>query len=187
MTKKNVYRIIISIILLQLFCWAGVLSAEELDGHSAYKITSYNLGSLQGLQVGNSLATDQEHKPLFITSAATDILKGESEGLSFLGEITPLKSNISSIALSAQYDATSKISLQGAVGLTRNTWTADLFDNVNGTSWEANLGVIYKLLNNLSYELHFGYMDTGDLFTNRSSYSDVESIIMISNQLTLSF
>ncbi len=30
-------------------------------------------------------------------------------------------------------------------------------------------------------------METGDLFTNQNSYSDVESIIMVSNKLTLSW
>jgi hypothetical protein len=30
-------------------------------------------------------------------------------------------------------------------------------------------------------------MDTGDIFKERNAYTDVESIIMISNQLTMSF
>jgi hypothetical protein len=30
-------------------------------------------------------------------------------------------------------------------------------------------------------------MDTGDLFSDKSTYADVESIIMISNRLTMSF
>ena len=55
------------------------------------------------------------------------------------------------------------------------------------SSWEANLGVIYKLFNNFSYEMHFGFMDTGDIFKKSNAYSDVESIVMISNQLTMSF
>ena len=79
------------------------------------------------------------------------------------------------------------ISLQGALGVTRNLWTPELMGDLNGASWEANLGVIYKFLDKLSYELHFGYMDTGTLFSDRSSYSDVESIIMISNKISLSF
>lgn len=66
-------------------------------------------------------------------------------------------------------------------------WTPDNVEYENESSWEANLGFIYKLVNNLSYEVHFGYMDTGDLFTDQSSYSDVENIIMVSNQLTMSF
>ena len=87
----------------------------------------------------------------------------------------------------AQFNATKKFSLLGAFGLTRNLWAPDSINYENESSWEANLGVIYKLLNNLSYEIHFAYMDTGDLFTERSSYNDVESIIMVSNQLTMSF
>ncbi len=70
---------------------------------------------------------------------------------------------------------------------TKNLWSPDSINYGNESSWEANLGVIYKLMNNLSFELHFAYMDTGDLYTRRSSYSDVESIIMVSNRLTMSF
>jgi hypothetical protein len=103
------------------------------------------------------------------------------------GEETPHLSNTSGIALSATINATPKIAVQGAFGVTRNLWSPDSLSYENESSWEANLGVIYKLLNNLSYELHFGYMDTGNLFTDRSSYTNVESIIMVSNQLTMSF
>jgi hypothetical protein len=35
--------------------------------------------------------------------------------------------------------------------------------------------------------MHFGFMDTGDLFKRNNAYSDVESIVMISNQLSMSF
>jgi hypothetical protein len=79
------------------------------------------------------------------------------------------------------------LTLATAIGLTRNLWSPDSTEFENKSSWEANLGVIYNLFNNLSYELHLGYMEPGNLFTNKSSYSNVESIIMISNKLTLSF
>ena len=79
----------------------------------------------------------------------------------------------------------SKLALQGVLGVTKNSWDPSTADNKS--SWEANLGIIYKMFNNLSYELHFGYMDTGDIFKERNTYTDVESIIMISNKLTMSF
>ena len=164
-----------------------MLYAEDLSTHHAYKVTSYNLGAIQGLQSNGPLNQSRDFKPLIITNTTSDILNSEHERTVSFDETAPHPSNISNITLSAQFDATNNISLQGSFGLTRNLWTPDLMGSMNGSSWEANLGVIYKLLNNLSYELHFGYMDTGDLFSNRSSYSDVENIIMISNQLSLSF
>ena len=183
--KKNIgFKLLIALLLI---LHSGTLYGADLDGHSAYKVTSYNLGAIEGLEGNSTLNQSRDFNPLLITNSAADILNNKQERTVSFDETAPHSSNVSSIALSAQFDATNKISLQGAFGLTRNLWTPDLMDSVNGASWEANLGVIYKLLNNLSYELHFGYMDTGDLFSNRNSYSDVENIIMISNQLSLSF
>jgi hypothetical protein len=187
------YIVFTTVIALQLIWQSGLVYAKDLGTnsihtHSAYKITSYNLGAIKGFQGGGILNPAQDFKPLFITSSAADILNSEHQKTVSAVETTPgITSNLSSIGLSAEIDATDKISLQGTFGLTRNLWTPDLFESMNGSSWEANLGIVYKLLDNISYELHFGYMDTGDLFTNRSSYTDVENIIMISNQLTLSF
>ena len=122
-----------------------------------------------------------------IASTTSDILNNELTPSVSWVETVPHTSSSKGIALSAQFEATEKISLLGAFGITRNLWTPDNVEYANESSWEANLGIIYKLVSNLSYELHFGYMDTGDLFSNHSSYSDVENIIMVSNQLTMSF
>ena len=182
--KKNILSLIIGLLLI---CQSGLLYGQGLNTHSAYKVTSYNLGAILSFQESGVLNRSRDFKPLFITSTTSDILNSEYEKTVSLGDATSRTTNIQSVALSAQFDATSKISVFGTLGLTRNLWTPELIGNVNDPSWEANLGIIYKLLNNVSYELHFGYMDVGNLFTDRSSYSDVENIIMISNQLTLSF
>lgn len=174
-------------IVFQVLCCSSWLFAADLSTHHAYRVTSYNLGSLQDLGNDGGSQYLQNIKPLMITSTTADILNSEHERNVFQGETSFRTSSFSSIALSAQIEATDNISLQGSLGVTRNLWSPDLMGSLNGSSWEANLGVIYKLLNNLSYELHFGYMDTGNLFSDRHSYSDVENIIMISNQLSLSF
>ena len=184
MIKKIVFPIVIAI---QLICQTQMLKAEDLNTHHAYKVTSYNLGAFQDSQDNNSPISSRNFKQLLITNTAADILNSEHQRSVSLDQFSSGASNINSVALSAQFDATNNISLLGTLGLTRNLWTPELSDGGNGSSWEANLGVIYKLLNNLSYELHFGYMDTGNLFSDRSAYSDVENIIMISNKLTLSF
>ncbi len=175
------------IIAIQLICQVGLVYGGDLYTHHAYKVTSYNLGVFQGFQNNGAGNVSRDFKPLLITNTTSDILNSEHQRTVSFGETAPRRSSISGIALSAQFDATNNIAIQGAFGLTRNLWTPELGSNVSGSSWEADLGIVYKLLNNLSYELHFGYMDTGNLFTDRSSYTDVESIIMISNQLTLSF
>lgn len=182
--KKCVFSILAFVIV---FWQTSPANAEGKTTHSAYKVTSYNLGAILGAQETESSRYSSDFKPLLITSGASDILNSEHEGKVSWGEETPHSSNTSGIALSATINASQKIAVQGAFGVTRNLWSPDSLNYENESSWEANLGVIYKLLNNLSYELHFGYMDTGNLFTDRSSYTNVESIIMVSNQLTMSF
>ncbi len=183
MTKFTFSILAISVFL----CHNCPAYAEGKATHSAYKVTSYNLGAILDSQDTGTSRYITDFKPLFITNAASDILNSEHVGKVSLGEALPSAANPSVVALSATFDATQKISLQGAIGVTRNLLAPDSLNYENESSWEANLGVIYKLLNNLSFELHFGYMDTGTLFHDRSSYTNVESIIMISNQLTMSF
>jgi len=170
-----------------LLCQNSLAYADGETILSAYKVTSYNLGTVSDNHDGGTSRYLTDFKPLMITSTASDVLNSEHIGRVSLSEAITPTSNVSGVALFATFDTSQKISLQGVFGVTRNPSTSDLRKYVNESSWEANLGVIYKLLNNLSYELHFGYMDTGTLFHDRSSYTNVESIIMISNQLTMSF
>ncbi len=181
-------KVIVTLLAIFLFCLQSVsVHAEEKFTQYAYRITSYNLGAFFNNQHNSDLNYVNNFEPLLITSTTSDILNSEHEGKVSWGDSISQTSNSSGIALSATLDASQKISLQGAFGVTRNLWSPDSLNYENESSWEANLGVIYKLLNNISYELHFGYMDTGTLFQDRSSYTNIESIIMVSNQLTMSF
>lgn len=172
---------------LILFIFYHPAGAEEIGTHSAYKVTSYNLGTIVDDHNNSVTQYLTDFKPLLVTSTASDVLQSEHVGTVFLGDTATATTTARGVALSATFDATKKISLQGAFGVTRNLLVPDSLRSESESSWEANLGVIYRLLGNVSYELHFGYMDTGTLFNDRSSYTNVESIIMISNQLTMSF
>lgn len=178
--------ILIHILMLGLFI-APQSFAKEQQTHHAYRVTSYNLGAILDFHKKNSLFEGGNFNPLMITSTTSDILNNEFNPTVSWVETVPHTASSKGIALSARIKATEKISLQGAFGITRNLWTPDNVEYENESSWEANLGFIYKLVNNLSYEIHLGYMDTGDLFTDQASYTDVENIIMVSNRLTMSF
>lgn len=157
--------------------------AGEMSTHSVYRVTSYNFNDFNDLKSGE-IDTVKQKNPLMITGSQTDILTDLNlDNSSF--SASAKSSATSSFAVSAQYAPTSKIALQGAIGMTKSDWEPGSLEN--HSSWEANLGIIYNLFNNVSYGVHFGYMDTGDVYKRRSSYSDVESVIMVSNQLTLSF
>ena len=164
-----------------LFMGTGHVMAAELDDHSKYRIVSYSFNG----DTDSSTADSFHFGPLLITGATSDVLDYGLYGYSDFGISNPTAVT-DTIALSANISATPDLYLHGSIGMTANRWDASKDHNYK-SSWEANLGVIYKLFNNIRYELHFGYMDTGDLFKESSSYSDVESIIMISNKLTMSF
>jgi hypothetical protein len=170
------------IAFLVLLTSAGTACAGGKESLSAYKVTTYNLGTIVDFE-GATNVNARDYEPLMITNTAADVLNdGKISSL----ETAAQPNATSGFALSAQFNATQHIAFQGAVGMTKNVWAAASSTDQK-SSWEANLGVIYRLFSNLNYEVHFGYMNTGDLFKERSDYSDVESIIMISNKLTMSF
>jgi hypothetical protein len=174
---KNFYQYLLALILTGTA--ASGVSAANLDGHMQYRIVSYSFNSDDISDSGSA-----DLGPLLITGLTSDILT-DPVGSSGYG-ITNPKNATDIFAVSADFSATPDLSLHGAFGVTKNRWSASLDPDYNG-SWEANLGVIYQLFNNIRYEIHFGYMETGDLFKERNTYTDEESIIMISNKLTMSF
>lgn len=176
----------IFIYLAPLLITFGVVhnsTAEEFEKLSAYKVTTYNLGALMDFQETADIRL-QNFEPLLITSTKADILNHQSLTEPSL-RTTPDLGTSTGFAISAEYKPTDSFSLQGTFGMAKNNWDPSLDEHES--SWEANLGLVYKLLDNLNYEVHFGYMETGDVFKERSTYSDVESIIMVSNKLSMSF
>jgi len=161
-------------------------SGEMLADEPAYKITGYRFDydAVSESEHGLFLETSR-FKPLMITNAATDLFGSTP----FTEHLTPPSTKSvtpQGFAVAAEYLATPDLAFHGAIGVTQGNWDADAALQTE-SSWEANIGVVYRLFNSLSYQVHFGYMDTGDLFKQADAYSEVESIIMISNQLTLSF
>ena len=186
MIRRRKQFVYIFAIVLAVFSYSNSMS-EEIQTHNAYKVTSYNLGAILDTQDAPKKIFSHNFSPLLITDSTSDILVNEHEGTVSWVETDSHTANTRGIAIAGQFNATRNFSLLGAFGLTKNLWAPESMTYENESSWEANLGVMYKLLNNLSYEIHFAYMDTGDLFTDRSSYNDIESIIMVSNRLTMSF
>ena len=158
--------------------------APNPETHSAYRVTTYSLGNITDFDSAIAIRP-QDYEPLMITGAASDILSGQQR-FNPLAQSGSNPEAVEGFAIAARFEAGKSLAVKGVFGMAHNMWS-DAPKAENRSSWEANLGVIYSLFPNLNYELHLGYMDTGDLFKNRNEYSDVESIIMINNKLTLSF
>jgi hypothetical protein len=178
-------------------CWllAGVFSiglfgadplmAEGLLDDADYTITGYTFDSDAVSESESGLLFETSRfKPLMITNVTSDIFGEDPFNSSLDASSSPLVPR--GFAIAAEYLPTPSLAFHGAIGVTRGAWD-DAASRDLQSSWEANIGVVYNFFNSLSYEVHFGYMDTGDLFQQVNTYSDVDSIIMVSNQLTLSF
>ncbi len=174
------------LILLVLATPVSVALAADSSDHEQYRIISFNFSD-------EAIADENGHEnrarlfdPLLITGSRSDMLGRNPFFVNEFGT-SDSQTTTSGFAVTADYMATSKISIHGAFGVTKNKWDASSDSNYS-SSWEANLGVEYKFFNNLSYGVHFGYMDTGDLYKkNSTTYDSVESIIMVSNKLSMSF
>jgi hypothetical protein len=175
-------RSLLFITALSVLATTAPAMGADRETHSVYKVTTYNLGALLS-DSGSSQLSLQNYEPLMITSTKADMLSGNSSKSYSLKDGSEAR-DAKGFAIAAEYSATENIAVQGVLGVTRNM-SNNMLDP--DAAWEANLGLIYRFFDNLSYQVHFGYMDAGKLLKERSSYSDAESIIMISNKLTLSF
>ena len=170
---------------LALLFASGSVLAADLGETGDYQITGFSFGTDAVSESDTGLRFEPSRfRPLMITNSASDILVGDP----FISELSAQagKTIPRGFAVAAEYLATPSLAFHGAIGVTKGNWdTAAELESES--SWEANIGVVYNFFNSLAYEIHFGYMDTGDVFKESNTYSDVDSIIMISNQLTMSF
>lgn len=166
---------------------AGILpfQAYGFEEDSGYTITGYSfdVDAVSESESGLLFETSR-FKPLMITSSATDIFGDDPFGSSFASQTTGTAPH--GFAIAAEYLPTPHLAFHGAIGVTNVAWDSGAAEDLQ-SSWEANIGVVYNFFNSLAYEVHFGYMDAGDIFQQVDTYSEVDSIIMVSNQLTLSF
>lgn len=183
----NLNRIILAAGLAVAFLSTGAVVPAQAEGLdlSDYRITGYTFDSDAVSESESGLLFETSRfKPLMITSSTTDLFGEDPFGSAFSSQTTGAAPH--GWAIAAEYLPTPNLAFHGAIGVTSVAWDSESRDSLQ-SSWEANIGVVYNFFNSLSYEVHFGYMDTGDLFQEVDTYSEIESILMISNQLTLSF
>lgn len=164
---------------------AEVVAAEEQAGHDLYRVSYYDLGILLDSDA-DDLGLHPPEIPLMIIGTATDIFSGQTlrPGSSDLLVKTDATKGG---ALATRLMATEKITILGSFGVVGSFLPDKKTKNDGAKAWEANLGLAYNFYGRLSYQMNLGYLDTGSLFTDRSSYQGVEEIYMISNSISLSF
>lgn len=100
------------------------------------------------------------------------------------------------ISLYAGYDIGSQLSLRGGLGIAKvdERMTADALRKEESFRWAVNLDANYKLLDNLVYEAHFGFLDSASLFDDPVGGESLEPSLLpgspvyhLINQLTMTF
>ena len=131
-----------------------------------------------------STGTGDMFEPLYIlTGRHTGLLNNDL----FNGGTTLLsKSGVHGVVAAADYAVSKELTLHGAIGWAQ----ADEIVAVNQDDdygWEYNVGAAYKLLDNLTYEAHFGYLDTGDYFNFGDTTDNTNNVYILTHSLTMTF
>ena len=97
------------------------------------------------------------------------------------------KAGVHAVVLAADYAVSDRLKLHGAIG-----WAQADEEQLAGQDdeygWEYNIGAAYKLLDNLTYEAHFGYLDTGDFFNGAGNTPNItENVYLLTHSLTMTF
>lgn len=132
---------------------------------------------------GASNGTGEDFEPLYIlTGYTTGMLNGGFAG----ADSDMTDAGVLGLVAHADFKVTDAMSLNAAVGYAMAESEPALYlDDEYG--FEVNAGMSYKLLDNLTYDLHLGYLMTGDFFQGTNPLNEVEDIILATHHLTMEF
>jgi hypothetical protein len=175
--------------------WAGMLQVGGKFGNMTPSLMYFYA---QGQDLNS---TDNDIETALMTTGTGDkfeplyILTGRHTGLLnndvFAGGNGVLMSvsGIHALVAAADYKVSDALTLHGAIGWAKADETLDPIttNQDDEYGWEYNIGAAYKLLDNLTYEAHFGYLDTGDYFNYGSTTDHTQNIYTMSHSLTMTF
>ena len=176
--------------------WAGMLQIggkfEALTTSLMYFYASgqdINDTAANGGDIENalgSIGTGDQFEPLYIlTGRHTGMLNNDI----FSGNTTAMsRDGVHAVVLAADYAVSNRLTMHGAIGWAKAD-EVNIASKENEYGWEYNLGAAYKLLDNLTYEAHFGYLDTGDYFKSNTTLNDSqpENVYILTHSLTMTF
>ncbi len=146
--------------------------------------TAGNGGDIENALGSNG--TGDQFEPLYIlTGRHTGMLNNDI----FTGQTTAMsRDGVHGVVLAADYTVSNRLSLHGAVGWAKAD-KVNIANKDDEYGWEYNLGAAYKLLDNLTYEAHFGYLDTGDYFKSNTTLNDsqTENVYILTHALSMTF
>ncbi len=118
---------------------------------------------------------------VILTGATTGMLTGDYNA----ANADMVADGVVSLGMHADFAATDKLSLHTAIGFAQAEDTESIQDKDYG--WEIDLGVSYKLMDNLTYAVDFGYLMTGDYFEEGTTTIDTNDVYVLNHRLTMEF
>jgi len=181
--------------------WAGMLQVgAKVDALTPSLLYVYAQGqkvtdsTTNGGDISNALGTTgtgDMFEPLYILTGRhtgilnNDVFNGSTASASAAG--------VHAIVAAVDYAVSNQLSLHGAIGWAKADEKV-YYDGVTLTAakddsygWEYNVGAAYKLLDNLTYEAHFGYLDAGDYFNGDNATDITKNVYILTHSLTMTF
>ena len=125
-----------------------------------------------------------DFQPLYIlTVQATNVLNGD-RGANAVGTAVRTAGAHAIVAL-ADYKVSEDLTLHGGLGWGQADEAAAGQDDAYG--WEADLGMAYKLYQNLTYAIHLGYWAVGDFAKMGAANLETEDVVLLSHHLSMKF
>jgi len=168
-----------------IFGWMGNFGNVSPSVHVAYISGQDDSGDATAYSVSKGMGADFE--PLYIlTGQATNVLNGD-RGASMVGTAVRTSGALAVVAL-ADYKVSEDLTLHGGLGWGKadeTDWIGPGVDDDYG--WELDLGLSYKVYQNLTYDIHFGYWGVGDFAQLGMSDLATEDIVLLSHHLSMKF
>jgi len=157
---------------------------DALAGHAMYFHISGDDDTSRGSDIESYGGTGSDFEPLYILTGVFGNILNQDQGPSQFG--TPARNaGADAMVLTADYAVSQDLTLHAGFGYAVAAAELPGYDNDYG--FEYNAGAAYKLVDNLVYAVHLGYLDTGDFFKLGRTYKDTNSIVLASHHLTMSF
>jgi hypothetical protein len=168
--------------------WAGMLQVGgKFDALTVSGMYFYAEGDDNAAddELNNAISTGtgDMFEPLYIlTGRHTGMLNNDI----FTSRSDMNTAGVHAVVAAADYAVSNQLSLHGAIGYAEADETR-ILNQDDEYGWEYNVGAAYKLLDNLTYEAHFGYLDTGDFFNNGAATDVTENVYLLTHSLTMTF
>ena len=132
----------------------------------------------------------KDFQPLYIfTGDAMGILNQDEKSGVYNGTTDAVGAadfGVHCIAAFVDYKVSDKLTLHGGIAMGKADDTSNAGDIDDSYGMEYDLGAAYKLLDNLTYEAHLGYVAAGDFFEEADA-GEAQDITVLTHSLTMKF